>query len=129
MEKFLKPNFTMSALVKLCPGAEFALQGEELQWQSVLDSEGNPTGDFEVSNVQWFSDIIKFPTKQEIDNAILEEENKWASSEYQRLRRQEYPPLADLADALYWQAQGDDSKMTAYLAAVEAVKQKYPKGV
>jgi hypothetical protein len=51
------------------------------------------------------------------------------SLEYQRLRRPEYPPLADLADALYWQAQGDESKMIAYLAAVNAVKTKYPKGV
>ena len=39
----------------------------------------------------------------------------------------EYPPMTDLADALYWQSKGDESKMTAYLAAVEAVKLKYPK--
>lgn len=42
-------------------------------------------------------------------------------------RRAAYPPLADLADALYWQAQGDDSKMAAYHAAVAAVKARYPK--
>jgi hypothetical protein len=53
----------------------------------------------------------------------------WDSKEYQRLREKEYPPLADLADAIYWQAQGDESKMTAYIAACEAVKVKYPKGV
>jgi len=38
-----------------------------------------------------------------------------------------YPPLAELADALYWQAQGDDSKMTAYLEACAAVKARFPK--
>lgn len=43
------------------------------------------------------------------------------------LRRAAYPPLADLADATYWQSQGDASKMQAYLAAVKAVKAKYPK--
>jgi hypothetical protein len=53
----------------------------------------------------------------------------YQAKEYQRQRQPEYPPLADLADALYWQAQGDNSKMTAYLAAVQAVKDKYPKGV
>jgi hypothetical protein len=42
-------------------------------------------------------------------------------------RRKAYPPLADLADALYWQAQGKPGPMNAYLAAVGAVKAKYPK--
>jgi tellurite resistance-related uncharacterized protein len=42
-------------------------------------------------------------------------------------RQPEYPPLADLADALYHQSKGDETKLTAYLAKCEAVKQKYPK--
>lgn len=46
---------------------------------------------------------------------------------YADLRRTEYPPLTDLADALYWQERGDPSKMVAYLSAVEAVKAAYPK--
>jgi hypothetical protein len=54
--------------------------------------------------------------------------DEWNNTAYQRSRQPEYPPLADLADALYWQTQGDDRKMTAYLAAVNAVKTKYPKG-
>lgn len=47
--------------------------------------------------------------------------------EYRQLRAPEYPPVTDLADAIYWQQQGDDSKMIAYVAACEAVKEKYPK--
>jgi hypothetical protein len=43
------------------------------------------------------------------------------------LRKAAYPPLGDLADALYWQSKGDSSKMTEYLANCEAVKLKYPK--
>jgi hypothetical protein len=42
-------------------------------------------------------------------------------------RQREYPPLADLADALYHQSKGDETKLTAYLAKCEAVKTKYPK--
>jgi hypothetical protein len=42
-------------------------------------------------------------------------------------RQSEYPPLADLADALYHQSKGDETKLTAYLAKCEAVKTKYPK--
>ena len=42
-------------------------------------------------------------------------------------RQSEYPPLTDLADALYHQSKGDETKLTAYLAKCEAVKTKYPK--
>jgi hypothetical protein len=42
-------------------------------------------------------------------------------------RRAAYPPLNDLADALFHQSQGDDSHMVAYLAAVAAVKLAHPK--
>jgi hypothetical protein len=46
---------------------------------------------------------------------------------YKGLRQTEYPPLTELADALYHQSKGDETKLTAYLAKCEAVKQKYPK--
>ena len=49
------------------------------------------------------------------------------TEDYRVLRAKEYPPLADLADALYWKAKGDDSKMTTYFAKCDAVKQRYPK--
>lgn len=50
------------------------------------------------------------------------------TEDYRVRRQQEYPTLAALADAMYWQARGDASKMQAYLAACDAVKAKYPKG-
>lgn len=46
---------------------------------------------------------------------------------YAQKRQRKYPPLTDLADALYWQARGDQTKMDDYLAAVESVKLDYPK--
>ena len=49
------------------------------------------------------------------------------ANEYIAKRVAEYPPLTDLADALYHQSKGDETKLTAYLAKCEAVKQKYPK--
>lgn len=45
-----------------------------------------------------------------------------------KLRRDAYPPVADLADAIYWQSQGDSSKMDRYIAAVAAIKAQFPKG-
>jgi len=47
--------------------------------------------------------------------------------DYKRRRREEYPPVEELADALYWADQGDRSKLEAYLARVSEIKAKYPK--
>lgn len=46
---------------------------------------------------------------------------------YAELRRQAYPTDGDFADAIYWQAKGDSSKMDAYIAKVDAVKARFPK--
>ena len=63
-----------------------------------------------------------------IQAEVLQLQQAWAATEYQRQRASEYPPLQDLADALYWQAQGNSQPMTDYLAACQAVKARYPKG-
>lgn len=44
------------------------------------------------------------------------------TEDFSDIRAAMYPPITDLADALYWQAKGDDTKMHRYLAACEAVK-------
>ena len=49
------------------------------------------------------------------------------TEDYQELRRREYPPIEDWADALYWQSKGNSTPMQAYFARVATVKEKYPK--
>lgn len=97
-----------TALLSLVPDAEFVIRGDEIEWKN-------------------------YPSPPvTIEEIVLEQERlqlDYDRKEYQRLRRREYPLLEDLADAIYWQSQGDDSKMAAYLAAVDAVKSKYPKGI
>ena len=46
---------------------------------------------------------------------------------YRLKRQQEYPSLADLADALYWKEKGDNGLFDDYIAKCEQVKIKYPK--
>jgi len=77
----------------------------------VFDAEGN------LIDVDW----------NLVDTEYNQLKAEYDSNEYQRKRAPEYPPLTELADALYHQQNGDDTKMTAYLAKCEAVKQKYPK--
>ena len=62
-----------------------------------------------------------------VDAAAAEIAAELAATQYQRNRKPEYPDLADLADALYWSNQGDNTKLDEYYAACAAVKAKYPK--
>lgn len=105
-------------LLALRPEASFGIVGNEIEF----DGSGN------MVNVQWMNSDIQKPTKQQILDERVRQQEQLDATEYQRQRYPEYPPLSDLADAIYWQQNGDETKMTAYLAAVEAVKQKYPKG-
>ena len=67
------------------------------------------------------------PTEAELQAAYDAYVAEQAATEYQRNRQPEYPSLADLADALYWSNQGDNTKLDEYYAACAAVKAKYPK--
>lgn len=97
------------AVISLRPGAQWSWSG------------------LEYSGLNWLDTEQAKPTVAEINTEIERLKAAELAKYYQQPRQQEYPPLADLADALYWQSQGDDSRMTAYIAACDAVKQKYPK--
>lgn len=47
--------------------------------------------------------------------------------DYRLRRAQEYPAITEFADAMVHQAAGDPSKLEAYFAACQAVKDRYPK--
>ncbi len=97
------------ALSNIRPGAQWAWSGNTYEGLNWLDQEQTK------------------PTVQEINTEIERLKQEELNKYYQQLRIQEYPPLSEFADAMYWQNEGDSSKMTAYLAKCEAVKQKYPK--
>jgi hypothetical protein len=108
---FLKrSNIEISdALHSLCPGSSWSV------------------GDTYESIDNYQSDIYPKPSKQQVEAEVQRLQEIADSYYYQRARKREYPPMTDYLDAVYWQSQGDDSKMAAYLAAIEAVKAKYPK--
>ena len=97
------------ALISLRPGAQWSWSGVEYSGLNWLDTEQTK------------------PTAEEINAEIERLKAAKLASYYQEPRQGEYPPLADLADALYWQSQGDNTKMVDYLDACNTVKQKYPK--
>ena len=94
------------AILSLVPGAEITIRGDVVQW---INPSSAPV------------------TEEQIAAEQVRLQTEYDANEYQRKRVREYPPLSELADALYHQQNGDETKMTAYLAKCEAVKQKYPK--
>ena len=100
----------VEALESLCQGAEWTIYGND------------------PDRIIWHTEPSRRPTREELEAEVDRLQSEYDSKLYQRQRAPEYPPLSDLADALYWQAQGDGEPMARYVAACEAVKAKYPKG-
>ena len=47
--------------------------------------------------------------------------------DYRKRRKDEYPDLAEFADAYYWKERGNPAPMETYLKKVDAVKAKFKK--
>jgi hypothetical protein len=108
---YIRPIDISDALRSLYPTA---------LWRVIND----PT---KFENIVWEDLTVDPPNQEVVEEEVLRLQAEQSATNYRLFRVEEYPPLADLADALYWQAHGDETKMTAYLAAVAAVKAKYPK--
>jgi uncharacterized small protein (DUF1192 family) len=88
------------AIQSLRPGAQWVLRGDELEW---LDTEQTR------------------PTDAEIAAEITRLEADYAAKQYQRDRAAAYPSFADQFDLLY------HGGFDAWKAAIDAIKQEYPK--
>jgi hypothetical protein len=91
------------AIKSLRPGAQFTL--------------------FQDETIAWDDRIQLQPSQQEIEDEVVRLIALDESTEYQRLRRPEYPPIGDQLDALW---KGGDAA-AAMLAQIQAVKDRYPK--
>ena len=107
----MNKEFTMAdAMASLFPGVEWSMYGND------------------PDRIVWHTEPPHRPTREELEAEVTRLQSEYDGKLYARQRAPEYPPLSDLADALYWQAQGDNEPMARYVAACEAVKAKYPKG-
>jgi hypothetical protein len=97
------------AISSLLSGAEFSIR------------------DNDYNQIDWWDEVYKKPSKDEVEAEIARIQAEYDAKEYQRLRAPEYPDLKELADALYWSSKDDNTKLDEYYAKCEAVKTKYPK--
>lgn len=79
-------------------------------------------------DLRWMTSDVSRPTPDEFAAGVAQELASEAATEYQRQRAAEYPPLSNLADALYWNSNGNSELLARYMAEVAAVKAKFPKG-
>jgi hypothetical protein len=123
-EVFIMKRPIIELVERRKPVEEINIHGEVIQGEAVtfdevvIGEEEYPDTDFE-NNVHF----VETPTDEQWQ--IFCDIRDGVG--YAEKRAREYPPLDMLADAIYHQAKGDDSKMQEYLAAVQAVKDKYPK--
>lgn len=82
------------------------------------------TGDT-YADIDWQDDPSLKPTEAEIEAEAARLQASAVNITYKAQRAAEYPPIGDQLDAL-WKG---GAEAEAMLAKVQAVKQKYPKGV
>jgi hypothetical protein len=92
-----------AALMSLTPGASWSLNGDEYE------------------GLVWLDTVQTKPTKAECLAEIARLKTEYDNKEYQRLRAKEYPTFAEQFDLLYHGGLSD------WQAAIQAVKDKYPK--
>jgi len=93
----------VDALQSLRPGAEWVLRGDELEWLDANQTQ---------------------PTEAEIAAEVARLQAEYDAKAYARSRAAEYPAIGDQLDALF-HAGVFPADMAA---AIQAVKDKYPKG-
>jgi hypothetical protein len=95
------------ALQSLCPGAEWVLRGDDLEWLDTKQTQ---------------------PTNAEIAAEITRLEAEYEAKEYARKRQVEYPALGEQLDML-WHAIDSETldKDSDFYTTLKAVKDKYPK--
>lgn len=94
------------ALVNLRPGARWEMFG------------------YTYEDIIWHDTDTNIPSKEEVTAEVNRLNAIARSTEYQKLRQKEYPPVTDYLDAV---VKGDQEQMQAYIDACLAVKTKYPK--
>jgi len=95
----------ITALNNLVPACQYAFHGDDLE------------------NLVW-DDERPRPTDNEIMSEVEQVWASWNATEYQRQRKDKYPPIEDYLDGI---VKGDQAQIDEYIAACQAVKGAHPK--
>ena len=97
------------ALLSLRPGAKWSMNGEDYDQLVWADTEQTK------------------PTKSEVMVEVERLKIEVERNKYQNQRYYEYPSVREQLDALYHDIKTGNLESGTWIAAIEAVKEKYPK--
>ena len=78
----------------------------------------------DINKITWHDGNPTNITNKQITDKITELNADYDSKEYQRKRKEEYPPMEDYLDGI---VKDDQAQIDKYIADCKAVKAKYPK--
>lgn len=81
------------------------------------------TGDFNYEDIEWLSEDIPKPSKEEVMEKAEQFKKEYDDQQYSRLRAISYPKIEEQLDVLYHQG------IDGWKELVDNVKKQYPKPV
>ena len=111
MEDYTVDEWAGQAVMSLTKGSEVCVgieDGKLIHWELIK-------GD------------IQKPTEQEITDEVTRLKELYASLDYARKRKEEYPSIEDVTVALAEKAEGDSTMWDEITVKRQAIKAKYPK--
>jgi hypothetical protein len=93
------------ALSSLVPGSQWVVRGDS------------------YSDIEWLGGG-ELPSEEELFAEVEKLQLAYDAMEYSRLRAKEYPDFKNYLDGI---VKGDKEQIAEYIAACQAVKDKYPK--
>lgn len=95
--------------------------------QELRPNEGFSLDDMLYSTLQFVNSNVNKPSEVEITQRFNEIKTAYIQGEYQRIRAQEYPTIADQLDMLYHDIKNGNLNSGDWIQSIEQVKQQYPK--
>jgi len=105
--EFIYPDIT-KALFSLRPNAMFSVVGDTYE------------------GIRWHDENEQIPSKYEVEQELERLKTEYEKIQYKKQRYEEYPDFREYLDGI---VKGDQVQIDAYIAACQAVKEKYPKPV
>lgn len=94
------------------------------KFEAICSLRPNKSFEMDGDVVKFLDGVTTIPTEAEIQAEITRLETDAIANEYKAKRAAEYPDFREYLDGI---VKGDQAQIDAYIAACQAVKNKYPK--
>ena len=127
MEKNKKNNY-IDAIQAIYPQVDMSVGGVANCTNKDLNFYLSDPYNYET--LEWNSTELTKPTKEELDNKIIQLQADYESKFYQIDRKENYPDITDQLDMIYHAIAADPDMQTIFnnfYTNIKSIKDKYPK--